>query len=534
MAFFRRSWILVVAIILVVVIVAGFLAVRWALDPQMLKGVAESRLSQALGLPVTIGTVRVSVFPTVTVSGTNIGIAGGTREAGTSLTIDAIRIHPRVSSIFRKPIVIDRVDLDGLTLRARRDASGRLLLPLPQLPANEAGTASSGAAVDVAEVLLKNGRLTIASDRATDGGIRTTVLTPIDNMAATVHRTDGTTRLDALTASVGKSKVSGSGSLDTQGLRLTLQWTDLAPTDVPLVFALLGTPAPSGLSIQGRNPVSLDVVMGANGDVTANGKIAADRAALGTLTITDFRSPVSFAKNRLAVGQMAFRAYSGTGTGRVSANVLASPIPWTLDADLQRVDIDQFLSANTSAKGKVSGTGAVQTRLRGSSAEPVERTIAGTMGLSISNGVIRDFPLVAAVYSAMKLGSGSEDRNLHFQSLTGTFAVANARATTNDLTARSGDLTMTATGSIGFDQSIAMSGNVVFAASKSAEFIRRVKELSAVQNQNGELPIPFTVSGNAANPHFSIDIAGLMRRGAENELKKRLGDKLRDLFKKKK
>ena len=525
---FRRPLVLVAAIVLVVLI-AGFLAIRWALDPSLLKSAAESRLSAALGLPVTVGTLRVSFFPTIGVTGTNIAIGGGAREAGTSLDLRAVHIYPRLSSIFRRPIVVDRVDLDGLTLQARRDGSGRWILPLPRMPGG-AGTPTENAAFDVSEVLLKNGRLTIADDRATAAGVNTNVVTPIDNMSATVHRAGGATRLDDLTASVGRSTVTGNGSLDANGLRLSLGWTNLNATDLPLVFALVGTPAPAGLSIEGSNPLVLDLTVDSNGEVTASGKIAADRAALGTLAMTDFRSPVAFAGNRLTLSQMAFRAYSGTGAGRVFANVLASPVTWTLDADLQHLDIARFLSENTTAKDKVTGTGSLQARLRGSSATPVERTVAGTVALSIADGTIRNFPLVAAVYSAFKVGTGGRD--LDFQSLTGTFTVADARATTTDLTARGRELTMTASGTLGFDQSIAMSGTVLFSAAKSAEFVHSVKELSALRNEEGELPVPFTVSGTAADPHFAIDVADLLRRGAQNELKRRLGEKIKDLFKK--
>jgi hypothetical protein len=524
---FRRLLVPVAALVLVI-IVGGFLAVRWALDPSLLKSAAESRLSAALGLPVTIGTVRVSFFPTIAVTGTNIAIVGAARAAGTSLDIRAIHMHPRLSSIFHRPVVIDRVELDGLTLQARRDASGRWILPLPQMPA-AAETAPQKAAFDVSEVLLKNGRLTIAESRAAGTGVNTKVVAPLDNMSATVHRVGGATRLDALTASVGHSTVAGSGSLDARGLRLSLSWRDLDAADLPLVFALVGTPAPAGLSIEGKNPLVLDLTVDSNGNVAASGKIAADSAALGTLAMTDFRSPVAFANNRLALSQMAFRAYSGTGAGRVSANVLASPVTWSLDADLQHLDVDQFLTENTTAKDKVTGTGALQARLRGSSAAPVERTVAGTVAVSIADGTIRNFPLLAAVYSAFKVGAGGRD--LDFQSLTGTFTVADARATATDLTVRGRDLTMTASGTLGFDQSLAMSGTVLFSAAKAAEFVHSVKELSALRNANGELPVPFTVSGTAADPHFSIDVADLLRRGAQNELKRRLGEKIRGLIK---
>jgi hypothetical protein len=85
---------------------------------------------------------------------------------------------------------------------------------------------------------------------------------------------------------------------------------------------------------------------------------------------------------------------------------------------------------------------------------------------------------------------------------------------------------------VGFDQTIGMNGKVLFSPAKSAEFVRSVRELSALRNASGELEVRFAISGNLAAPRFSIDVLGMARRGVENEIKRRLSDRLKDLFKK--
>ncbi len=526
----RRTW-LIVGTIVAIVFIAGFLVVRWALDPDLLKSMAESRLTAALGEKVTIRTVRLSFFPTVAVEGSDIVIGDASRAGSGSLGIRSVRLHPRLSSIFSRPIVIDRVEVDGVALNARRDAEGQWILPLPNSSGSAAPEADARATLEVAEVRLKDGRITITDERPI-GRFASRTIAPLQNIAATVHRTDGVTRLNALTASVGRSKVAGSGSFGADGLRLALGWTDLRAGDLPLIFALFGTNAPPGLSIEGRNPLTLDLRVDANGRISASGRVAADRAALGTLALTSFASPVAFAANRLTLAPMAFHAYEGSGGGRMTVNAASSPVAWALAATVQRLDIDRFVSANTTAKGKVTGTAALDARLTGTSRSPVERTLGGTAAVSIVNGAIRDFPLLAAVYSALGLGAAG-DRDLRFQSLSATFNIANERATTSDLVAKTGEMTMTAAGTIGFDQSLAMKGTVTFSQGRSAAFVHSIKELSALANGNGELEVPFAVSGTASAPRFSIDVADIMRRGLQNELKRRLGDRLRDLFKKK-
>jgi uncharacterized protein involved in outer membrane biogenesis len=527
----RRFWV-IAAIVVLGVAAAGLLAVRWALDPLLLRTLAESRLSAALGQPVRIGSVHLSFLPSLSVDGTDIVVGGASRESAASLEIHAIRLHPRLSSIFSRPVVIDHVEIEGMTLNAVRDAAGRWMLPLPAPGTAPAGTTAEDGRLDLAQVVLKRGRLTIA-DQQPSGRTPTPPVTAIDNIDATVQRAGNATRLEGLTASVGRSNVAGNGGIGAEGLRLSLRWTDLRGADLPLIFALFGTNAPDGLSFEGKNPLTLELRVDAAGRVSASGRVAADRAALGTLALTAFESPVSFVGNRLAVSPMAFRAYSGSGGGRLMVNAASSPATWALSATVQHLDVDQFVSANTTAKGKVSGSGALDVRLDGTSRVPVERTVAGTAVVSIANGTIRDFPLLAAVYSALKLGSPG-DRDLRFQTLSATFDIANQRATTHDLVAKTGEMTMTAAGTIGFDQALAMTGTVRFSPARSDALVHSIKELSVLENGGGELEVPFAVAGTLSAPRFSIDVAGLMRRGLQNELKRRIGEGLRDLFKKKK
>ena len=525
----RRFW-LIAAIIVLVVLAVAVLAARWALDPLLLRTLAESRLSAVLGQPVRIGTIHVSFLPKPSVYGTDIVVGGGARTGTSSLDIHGIRLHPRLSTIFSRPTVIDRVDIEGLALNAVRDATAKWILPLPA-SAPAPATADTGTArLDVAEVVLKGGRVTIADDRPARDATR---LTPIENIDATVRHADDLTRLQGLTASVGRSKVTGSGSVGADGLRLTLRWTDLRAADLPLIFALVGTSAPPGLSVEGKNPLTLDLRVDATGQMSASGRLAADRAALGTLAVTSFESPIQLDSKRLTAYPMAFRAYSGVAGGRLTANVASSPVSWTLDGSLQHVDVDRFLSANTTAGGKVSGTGTLDAKLRGTSRVPIARTVEGTLAVAIANGTIRDFPLLSAVFSALKLGSGG-DKDLRFQTLAATFNVANERGTTSDLIARTGEMTMTAAGTIGFDQTLAMRGMVSFSPARSDAFVHSIRELSALKNSAGEIEVPFTVAGSLGAPKFSIDVAGLAQRGLQNEIKRRLGDRLRDLIKKKK
>ena len=129
----RRLFIL--AALLLAAGVGAWLVVRSTLNPDVIRRAAESRLSAALGQPVSIGGVRVSVFPVPAVIGSDIAIGSQRKTPDPryhveppDLELQRIRIVPRIRSLFRGPYVIRDATLEGLTVRIVREL-GRWTFP---------------------------------------------------------------------------------------------------------------------------------------------------------------------------------------------------------------------------------------------------------------------------------------------------------------------------------------------------------------------------------------------------------------------
>src|SRR5687767_14852374 len=114
-----RRFAAVLILVLVLVAAGGFLAVRGALHPDAMRSAAEARLSTLLGQPVSIGTLRVSLLPVPAVIGS--GVAVGTERDRPDITLDRIRIVPRLGSLFRGPYTIREIVLDGLSVSIVRE-----------------------------------------------------------------------------------------------------------------------------------------------------------------------------------------------------------------------------------------------------------------------------------------------------------------------------------------------------------------------------------------------------------------------------
>ena len=109
-----------------VILLFGAFVVYRALDPDALRGVAEARLTAVFGERVTIGRMRVALFPVPAVAGTDVRIGMRTEGAAPSVGVRRIRILPQWRTLLSKPVVIDAVEIEGLAV-ARLDQ----LYPFP-------------------------------------------------------------------------------------------------------------------------------------------------------------------------------------------------------------------------------------------------------------------------------------------------------------------------------------------------------------------------------------------------------------------
>jgi len=518
-AVLRRHGCLVLLAGLLILVAVAALVVRRALDPATMRGQAEARLSAALGRPVTIGSMSVSLFPP-TVEGADIRIgdaAGSSRAPGVSLR--AVRIRPRLSSVFSSPMVIEQVEVVGLGVDIRRDRGGRWLLPVAFPGGGQEGGAGATLALDVNAILLADGRVTIANEPSGAGAA--VAPAAVRDIAGVVRASGGEVTLDALTATLGGSSLAGKGRIGPGGMRLSLVWTSLSPKDLPEVFSLLGATAPKGLAIEGEKPLTLDLTVDRGGRVDASGRLSASRASLDTLDLTTLEAPLRYSGSQLVLDPVTFLAYGGTHRGRIAVNTASSPVAWALDSRVEGVDVNRLVSANTTASGKIDGLGRIVARVRGLGAAPVRQTLTGTVVTELSNGVIHDFPILAAVRSALQVG-GEEDKDLRFDSLSATWQVADARATTADFLSRGNDGRLTASGTLGFDQSLDFTGRLVLTKAKSDELVRRVRELQGLRNAEGEVEVPILARGTVGAPVFTVDVAALLGRAAAEELRRRV------------
>lgn len=542
----RRTTALIVLGVVIVVFAGAWLAVRVALDTDSLRGIAERRLSETFGQKVRIGEMRVRLLPVPSVEGRQIETGGGTdeaeepRAAKLAVALDSVRIVPRLSTVFSSPIVVERVELNGLDLRVTR-APGEEGGALP-LPAGVAGAAGEEeASLQVQRVVLRNGRVRFVNQgQATPASARAAMAsaseTPansaaIEQIDVVSERRGPVTSIESLRARIGGSTVSGSGQLGPEGTKLSITWESLSPADAGIVLALAGVEAPPGFAMAGEKPLVLDVVVDPEGELTASGRVEAETLSAAGLELSSLGSPLTFENGVVELAPLAYIAYGGKGSGRIRADVMRTPPRWSFDGEAAGVDIGALVSSMTASGGRFDGSGSFNASLRGEARAPVAKSLQGTARFDVANGVIRDFPLLTALDAVVGIDQAAGS-DFHFQRLSATFQVANGSAATSDFEALAGEVRVNASGVATLDGALSFKGTATFSREKSQELIRRVHELSGARNSQGEVELPFTVSGTLAEPRFNVDIEKVLGRALEKELQRQLQRRLQGFIKK--
>lgn len=508
-----RRLVIVGAALLLVLLAAVFFGRRSLMQGE-LRAAVEARLSATLGKPVSIGRLEVSLFPTLAVSGGDVRV-GDVRALAPALSIERVRILPRVRPLLSGRIIVDQLQLDGFKVSVLRDERGRWHVP----SAVPAPTARDDAAIRIERVRVTNARI-LVFEQETDGEIRGR--SSIDDLHADVVALAGDLRLAPIEGRVGASHVSGEASMNAQEVGLQFAADSISDADLPAFLRLLGSERPGSLRL--TQPASLSATIRvdrATSRLSGKGTLQAPELVLDPLKLHDFEAPFTLDGARAVFDPATFTLYGGKHQGTIAFDTAASRPGWTLESRLTALDAGDFLDALAGGDQRLDGSAGIAAALRGRVGEPLAQTVTGRTTVEVTDGIIRDFPLLAALGRALRLAEqqGSDTR---FSRLSASLAIASGAATTNDLSLQSSDLRVQAAGRIGSDRSLALRGVAVLSPERSASAISSIHELSGLRNPRGEVEVPLTISGTLDAPSFSIDVESVIEKGIADELRRRL------------
>lgn len=518
----------------IVVLVLAVVAALEALKSGVGKDQLAAALSSAIGMPVEVNGLSVSLFPPG-LQATGVRIGGADREAAPGVAVARLDVIPQLTSLFPGGTPhITRADLVGLVISVRRTAAGRWQIPVPPPGATGSRSGPAGSSVEVDALRIRDGAIRVVDDSLrTAGGPTITIISAIN---AGLRIDNGTLMVNEFSGRLGQTAVSGSAEAGPRGIVLHITSASLKSADLSALFALAGMAPYPGLSIAGRAPVELTTRIGPDfTSLTVLGKTSIDQVSLNGIALQQLQTPFHLEHKILTLDPMTFMVYGGREQGVVSVD-LARPTPvFSIRTVIQGLDVNQALSATTTMKDFMLGTARVEANVQGSGTTKaaVEQTLSGTARFALQDGDIRNFPVLSVINQALGITQGSTT-DTKFQSLTGSANIGAGQARSTDLTLKAGELSMFGQGTFGFDKSLNLQLRAVLAPAKAAQLAQLVPVAKRLENSRGEIELPVAVTGLATAPKISVDIQSIAKQQlpgvVQDQVRKRLPKELQNLL----
>jgi len=501
------KFLLIGAAIVVVLGIGLFFWARSVLTGDRVRETVAAQLSAALGQPVTIGSVGVSIFPRVMMDLSEVTIGKPAR-----ITVKQLHVGTPFWALLSRRIENADFTLDG----------GRIQLPLPPLggtkPAGEPAGEPPVKIVSIDEIRLKDVEVT-------SGG-----RTVRADATLALHGTGLTVSKLAVTAGTMSVNVTGDIS-DLAGPtgKLAIRATGL---DVPALAAFLDDfSSGAGLgggSSSGKSKSAMNLTI----------SLDADRAAFGDLSVTSLSGQARVTPEAITIDPVRFGLFSGTYDGTMRLTLGDTPA-FRLKAKVAKVNVNEIMTF-TGNPGVITGTAsaALDVAGRGTTAEGVIASTTGTTRLDVTDGTVARLGLVRTVIVATSgrsgassaSGSGSEK----FSRLGATFNIANGVARTDDMRFESPDVLLAAVGTVRLDgRNVQLSGPLQLSDELSKQAGHDLVRYTA---QDGRVTVPVTVDGPVDNLKVGVGLTDLARRAVTNkateEIKKGIGSVLKKIIKK--
>ncbi|TDI14852.1 MAG: AsmA family protein [Acidobacteria bacterium] len=244
--------------------------------------------------------------------------------------------------------------------------------------------------------------------------------------------------------------------------------------------------------------------------MTGNGQLKFNRVQHGTLILEPFEATVRIANSQLLCEPISFGLHGGTGGGRLQIDLSHSEPSVSFSVQLEQVNANQLLSANTGSKDRLFGNLQVSLQLETTGAERnrIFETARGQGTLRLTEGLLGLLNLgreVATINSLVGLPFTEKDTIL--EELSSTFQIADGWVRTKDLIIRTPELTLSAVGGISLDGELDFEATAAFTPEASQKLSGPAAGLFGriFTDSYKRIVIPFDIKSSFLQPQFKLD-----------------------------
>lgn len=500
--------ILIGGLIAVVLLFAGaFFWAKSVLTGDAVRSALAAQVENAIGQPVTIGSIDATITPRVSVTLGDVKIGPPNK-----VTVGELHVGTDFGALLSRKIEHASLKLTG----------ARIELPLPEfkIANSAAGTGTETSAppvelVSIDEIVLSDVQV-VSGGRTLRGDIEIVpqgkglvirrIVLGADRTAINI-----TGQISDLAGPVGDIAVE-AGALDMdQLLAFVNDFTagaGMAGTKPAQAPAAGAPPAP------GAPRAGMDMTL----------SLEADSATMGGLTLTKLNGKARMNGSTLALNPVSFGIFGGQYDGSLALSP-GQTLRFKGSSKLSNLDVaaaTAFAGSPNIITGRLSG----RLDFSGAGADPaaVMKTVSGKARVDIVDGVVKNLGLVNSVVLATSMRTGalsqaasnakSGPSDEPFSKMGATLDIANGALGTNDMVFESKDLILTAQGVVNLIAStLDLKGRVQL----SDELTKQAgSDLVKYTQEAGRVTLPASVSGTIEAPSVKIDAGDMAKRALKN------------------
>jgi uncharacterized protein involved in outer membrane biogenesis len=498
---------LIGGLIAIAVLFAGtFFWARSVLTGENVRAALAAQVENAIGQPVSIGTISAGITPRVTMTLGEVKIGRPER-----ILIGELHVGTGLRALLSRRIEHASLKLTG----------ARIELPLPDFtiaastepPADAKPSAAPVELVSIDEIVLSNVQV-VSGGRTLRGDIEVVpqgkgLLIRKIALGADQTTINVTGQITDFTGPVGELQVKAGALNMDQLLAFVNDFTTGAGMSgtaaAPAPGRASASPAPAGMNIA----LSLE----------------AESATMNGLTLSKLNGKTHVAGDGLTLDPVSFGIFGGQYQGSLTLTPVKDTLRFRGSSTLSHIDV-AAATAFGGSPGAISGrlSGRLDFAGSGTDAATVMKTVRGKARVDIVDGIVKNLGLINSVVVATSMRPGSLDqvassaksgpRDEPFSKLGATLEIANGSVSTNDLLFEAKDVILNAQGVVGLVAStVALKGKVQLSDALSQ---RAGRDLVRYTQEQGRVTLPATVTGLIEALSVRIEVGDMARRALQN------------------
>ncbi|MDH3442388.1 MAG: AsmA family protein [Deltaproteobacteria bacterium] len=368
---------------------------------------------------------------------------------------------------------------------------------------------------------------------------------PIENLDTRISFTGQKANISDMTLNLGKSRISLAASIEKFS-PLTLSYKLSTPEIWPADYQ--SSLAEERKADVIRNLRSEGMFTMAGGDMVYQGKLSSGDGKLHNVAYKGLDTTLSLADKVANIRNLRINALSGAVQLEGEYSFKESVPRFAVSTNVKGVDVKElYVALDAKAERDIRGKLNADMKLSGNGKtwDEIKPNLKGQGEAEVLQGALLNFNMADGVLTGVtgipglsniispavrkKYPETFEAKDTEFKELKANFDLANSRTNIKNLRMSAAEFIVQGSGWADFDRKVDFRSTINFSKPLSADLTRSTREVKYLLNNQGELAVPFALTGRMPNVKPKPDAShlgkmvqrGFMQKGAE-ELQNRL------------